>query len=50
LGFKPVRDRSFREKVQKAYVPARQNLPAFLGQSPDKATSEDLRVFSCIRR
>ncbi len=34
--------RRFREKVQKAYV---RTFAAFLGRSPDTATSEDLRRF-----
>ena len=37
--------RRFKEKVQKDYVRHVKNFTAFLGRSPDKATSEDLRRF-----
>ena len=42
--------RRFSEKVQKAYVRHVRTFAAFLGRSPDTATSEDLRRFSCIWR
>jgi len=37
--------RRFSEKVQKAYVRHVRTFTAFLGRSPDTATSEDLRRF-----
>jgi integrase/recombinase XerD len=37
--------RRFKEKVQKDYVRHVRNFAAFLGRSPDTATSEDLRRF-----
>ena len=37
--------RRFSEKVQKAYVPHVRTFTAFLGRSPDTATSEDLRRY-----
>ena len=37
--------RRFSEKVQKAYVRHVRTFTAFLGRSPDAATSEDLRRF-----
>ena len=37
--------RRFSEKVQKAYVRHVRTFAAFLGRSPDTATSEDLRRF-----
>jgi integrase/recombinase XerD len=37
--------RRFKEKVQKDYVRHMRNFAAFLGRSPDTATSEDLRRF-----
>ena len=37
--------RRFKEKVQKDYVRHVRNFTAFLGRSPDTATSEDLRRF-----
>jgi hypothetical protein len=37
--------RRFSEKLQKAYVRYVRTLTAFLGRSPDTATSEDLRRF-----
>ena len=37
--------RRFKEKVQKDYVRHIRNFAAFLGRSPDMATSEDLRRF-----
>jgi len=37
--------RRFKEKVQKDYVRHVRNFVAFLGRSPDTATSEDLRRF-----
>ena len=37
--------RRFKEKVQKDYVRQVRNFAAFLGRSPDTATSEDLRRF-----
>ena len=37
--------RRFKEKVQKAYVRHIRTFAAFLGRSPDTATSEDLRRF-----
>ena len=37
--------RRFKEKVQKDYVRHVRNFAAFLGRSPDKATSEDLRRY-----
>jgi len=37
--------RRFSEKVQKAYVRQVRTFTAFLGRSPDTATSEDLRRF-----
>ena len=37
--------RHFKEKVQKDYIRHVTNFKAFLGRSPDTATSEDLRLF-----
>ena len=37
--------RRFKEKVQKDYVRHVRNFAAFLGRSPDAATSEDVRLF-----
>ncbi|MGD1036741.1 MAG: site-specific integrase [Roseiarcus sp.] len=37
--------RHFAEKVQKDYIRHVKNFAAFLGRSPDAATSEDLRLF-----
>ena len=37
--------RRFSDKVQKAYVRHVRTVAAFLGRSPDTATSEDLRRF-----
>lgn len=37
--------RRFKEKVQKDYIRHVRNFAAFLGRSPDAATSEDLRRF-----
>ena len=37
--------RRFKEKVQKDYVRYVRTFVAFLGRSPDTATSEDLRRF-----
>jgi hypothetical protein len=37
--------RRFSEKLQKAYVRHVRTFTAFLGRSPDPATSEDLRRF-----
>ena len=37
--------RRFKEKVQKDYVRHVRTFAAFLGRSPDAATSEDLRRF-----
>ena len=37
--------RRFKEKVQKDYVRHVRNFAAFLGRSPDTATSEDVRLF-----
>jgi site-specific recombinase XerD len=37
--------RRFKEKVQKDYVRHVRTFAAFLGRSPDTATSEDLRRF-----
>jgi len=37
--------RRFKEKVQKDYVRHVRTFAAFLGRSPDTATSEDLRLF-----
>ena len=37
--------RRFSEKVQKAYVRHVRSFAAFLGRSPDTATSDDLRRF-----
>ena len=37
--------RRFKEKVQKDYVRHVRKFAAFLGRSPDTATSEDLRRF-----
>ena len=37
--------RRFKEKVQKDYVRHMRRFAAFLGRSPDTATSEDLRRF-----
>ena len=37
--------RRFKEKVQKDYVRRVRSFAAFLGRSPDTATSEDLRRF-----
>ena len=37
--------RRFKEKAQKDYVRHVRNFAAFLGRSPDTATSEDLRRF-----
>jgi len=37
--------RRFKEKVQKDYVRHVRNFAAFLGRSPDSATSEDVRLF-----
>src|SRR5271167_295891 len=37
--------RRFSEKVQKAYVRQVRTFAAFLGRSPDTATSDDLRRF-----
>ncbi len=37
--------RRFKEKVQKDYVRHVSNFTAFLGRSPDTATSEDVRLF-----
>ena len=37
--------RRFKEKVQKDYVCHVRTFTAFLGRSPDTATSEDLRRF-----
>ena len=37
--------RRFNEKVQKDYVGQMRNFAAFLGRSPDTATSEDLHRF-----
>ena len=37
--------RHFKEKVQKDYIRHVKNFTAFLGRSPDTATSEDLRLF-----
>ena len=37
--------RRFKEKAQKDYVRHVKNFAAFLGRSPDTATSEDLRRF-----
>ncbi len=37
--------RHFKEKVQKDYIRHVKNFTAFLGRSPDAATSEDLRLF-----
>ena len=40
--------RRFKEKVQKDYVRHVRTFAAFLGRSPDTATSEDLRRYNCI--
>jgi integrase/recombinase XerD len=37
--------RHFKEKVQKDYIRHVKNFTAFLGRSPNTATSEDLRLF-----
>ena len=37
--------RHFAEKVQKDYIRYVKNFTAFLGRSPETATSEDLRLF-----
>jgi integrase/recombinase XerD len=37
--------RHFKEKVQRDYIRQVKNFTAFLGRSPDTATSEDLRLF-----
>src|ERR1700756_958715 len=37
--------RRFKEKIQKDYVRHVRNFAAFLGRSPDTATSDDLRRF-----
>jgi len=37
--------RRFKEKVQQGYVRHVRNFTAFLGRSPDSATSEDVRLF-----
>ncbi len=37
--------RQFKEKVQKDYVRQVRKFAAFLGRSPDTATSEDVRLF-----
>src|ERR1700730_11054361 len=37
--------RHFAEKVQKDYIRYVKNFTAFLGRSPEPATSEDLRLF-----
>jgi site-specific recombinase XerD len=37
--------RRFKEKVQKDYIRHVKNFAAFLGRSPDTATSDDLRRF-----
>jgi hypothetical protein len=37
--------RRFKEKAQKDYVRRVRNFAAFLGRSPDSATSEDVRRF-----
>jgi hypothetical protein len=37
--------RHFKEKVQKDYIRHVKNFTAFLGRSPNPATSEDLRLF-----
>src|SRR5260370_5936520 len=37
--------RHFAEKVQKDYIRHVKNFAAFLGRSPDAATSDDLRLF-----
>ena len=42
--------RRFSEKVQKAYVRHVRTFAAFLGRSPETATSDDLRAFNCIWR
>ena len=44
--------RRIKEKVQKDYVRHVRTFAAFLGRSPDTATSEDLRcaAFRCIWR
>ena len=39
--------RRFKEKVQRDYVRHVRTFAAFLGPSPDTATSEDLRRFQC---
>jgi integrase/recombinase XerD len=36
--------RRFKEKVQKEYIQHVRTFAAFLGRSPDTATSEDLRL------
>jgi len=40
-----MRARQFKEKVQKDYVRHVRTFAAFLGRSPDTATSEDLRRY-----
>ena len=42
--------RRFKEKVQKDYVRHVRTFAAFLGRSPDRATSEDLRRFQSTWR
>ena len=37
--------RRFKEKVQKDYARHVRNFTAFLGRSPDAATSEEVRLF-----
>ena len=45
-----MRARRFSEDTQRDYVRNVRNFAAFLGQSPDTATNEDLRRFQLLGR
>jgi integrase/recombinase XerD len=40
--------RRFVPDTQREYIHAVKKLASFLGRSPDTATAEELRAFSCI--